>query len=265
MSDGGRSKDGTLDRTGQVVVVTGAASGVGAALVRRLAGEEATVVAADVDQGLLSAVASETGADAVMLDVTDPDQWEAILAEVVERHGGLDGVCLNAGVMTRPKGVRMDDDPISWMRDQYRKLMSVNVDGVVFGILAALPHLEPRDGSIVVTASVAGLMAQPPDPTYSMSKHAVIGLVRSLGPVLSDRGVTINAVCPGGVDTPLVPPDYREMARDFAPPEFIADAIVDVLDSDDNGGIWIAYRPDQPVWRYEFAPCAEGPPAALSD
>ncbi len=254
------------DRTGKVVVVTGGASGVGAALVRRLADEGATVVAADVDEGGLADVVAGPGVDSVRLDVADADEWEEALASVVDRHGGLDAVCLNAGVMTRPRGVAMDDDPIDWISRRYRQLVSVNIDGVVFGVLAALPHLEARGrGSIVVTASVAGLMAQPPDPTYAMSKHAVIGFVRSMGPALAARGVSINAVCPGGVDTPLVPPDYRAMARDFAPPEHIADAIVGVLDSDDTGGVWVAYAPEQPVWRYEFADCRHGPPAEAVD
>jgi NAD(P)-dependent dehydrogenase (short-subunit alcohol dehydrogenase family) len=89
--------------------------------------------------------------------------------------------------------------------------MGANVDGVVFGARAIVPALAARGGgALVATASLAGLIAFPPDPIYTLTKHAVVGLVRSLAPQLLAKNITINAICPGVVDTPLVG-DARQM------------------------------------------------------
>ena len=252
--------DGEL--AGKVAVVTGGGSGIGAALARRLTNAGAVVTIADIDETGLADVAAEVGCSTVRLDVGDMVAWEETLADVVARDGGLDIVCLNAGIGTRPRGVSVADDPIPWMLDGYRAVVSVNIDGVVFGAMAALPHMEQRGGGrIVATASVAGIRPQPPDPLYGMSKAAVIGFVRSVAPAFLDRGITVNALCPGSVNTPLMPEDRRDAAKTMSKPEEMAGAIAGVLTSGDSGGIWIASSPALPVWRYEFAESMEGPPA----
>jgi len=121
-------------------------------------------------------------------------------------------------------------------------VMGVNTDGVAYGIMAALPALA-EGGRIVVTASVAGLGPLVIDPTYAASKHALVGLVRSLAPTLAARGIGIDAICPGGVDTAIVPRDLREgrTPAAFAPASYIADAVVTVLGHGLPGGIWVAY------------------------
>lgn len=240
---------------GKTALVSGGGSGVGAALCARLAQRGAAVFVADVDSAGASEVAARTGAEAIALDVTDRNSWARTLSEVVDHTGRLDLLALNAGVMTRPKGEPMGDDPFPWMDSRYEQLRAVNIDGVVYGVLEGLGHLAATSGRIAVTASVAGLMPQEPDPAYSMSKHAVIGLVRSLGGPLAERGVYIAAVCPGGVDTPLVPPDLRT-GRSFAPADHVAADIETVLfrPLSETGGIWISYGTEQPLWRYEFAP-----------
>jgi len=246
--------------SGAVAVVTGGGSGIGAALGARLVRAGAVVTIADVDDDAAEAVAATVGCDAAHLDVGDMASWEQVLADVADRHGGVDIVCLNAGVGTRPRGTSVADDPIPWMRSGYRSVMSVNVDGIVFGTLAALPYLEGRGGRIVATASVAGIRPQPPDPVYALSKAAVIGFVRSVAPSLNERGIEINALCPGSVDTPLMPDDTRLVAKTMSTADEIAEAISGVLTSGDSGGVWVASSPELPVWRYEFAPATDGPP-----
>lgn len=237
---------------GKVAVITGAASGIGAATCRRLAAGGATVVAADVNLAGAEGVAAEVGGSAISLDVRRMDAWEQALAGVVASHGRLDIVHLNAGVMTRPTGAPLLDDPVQWMRPEgYEKVMAVNIDGVAYGLMAAVPHLiAAGGGDIVITASIVGVMAQPPDPFYSMSKHAVVGLARSAGPALAAHNIRVNAVCPGGIDTDIVPSDLRT-ATTFSPPSYIADAVVTVLEGGGNGEIWIAYGTGIDPWRYE--------------
>src|SRR5205807_3735525 len=133
------------------------------------------------------------------VDVGDAAAWEAAVRLIEERLGGLDVVHLNAGVALNVA------DPAELSVEQYRHVMRVNVDGVFLGVRAVLPALQRRGGgAIVATASLAGLTAFVIDPVYTASKHAVVGLVRSLAPLLEPRRITINAVCPGIVETPLV-------------------------------------------------------------
>ena len=227
---------------GKVALITGAASGMGAATARRLAALGATVVGADVNDALGAEVFDGLGAPHRYrhLDVTDPDAWTALVAAVVSELGRLDVVHLNAGLMSRPNGTPALDDPLPWFTAAaYRKVMGVNTDGVAFGIMAALPALA-AGGRIVVTASTAGLGPLPMDPVYAASKHALIGLVRSLAPTLAARGLGIDVICPGGVDTGIVPPDLRRNIATWAPASYIADAVVTVLGADTAGGVWVA-------------------------
>ena len=238
--------------TGKVAVVTGAASGIGAATCRLLAAEGAHVVGADVNLDGARAVAKETGGSAIALDVRRMDAWEQALSGVVSTHGRLDILHLNAGVMTRPTGAPLLDDPVQWLRPEgYEKVASVNIDGVAYGLMAAIPHLVASGGGdVVITASIVGVMAQPPDPFYSMSKHAVVGLARSAGPALAGHNIRVNAVCPGGIDTDIVPSDLRT-ATTFSPPSYIAEAVMTIIRGGGNGEVWIAYGTGIEPWRYE--------------
>jgi NAD(P)-dependent dehydrogenase (short-subunit alcohol dehydrogenase family) len=241
------------DHDGRIALVTGGAAGIGAATARRLAELGATVVVADVDEEGGRKLAAQVGGAFVNLDVTSRQSWAAALTQVVVAHGSLDLLHLNAGIMLRPRDEPIGDDPLLWLDDRYDLVTAVNIDGVVYGSVAALPHLESSNGSIVVTASIAGMSSFPQDPVYALTKHAVVGYVRSLGPILAKRGVTINAVCPGGVDTAIVPPDLRG-TQDFLEPEVIADAVVLAVSSDASGQIWVMRAGDREPWLYEFAP-----------
>src|SRR4029453_18710993 len=115
--------------------------------------------------------------------------------------------CLNAGVVTG------EDGDIAALTDQqYRRALGVNVDGVVFGV-RRLDRVMPKGSTIVVTASLAGLTAIPDDPIYGLTKHAVVGFVRSVAPQLAARGIRIQAVCPGWADTALTTNGFRDHPR----------------------------------------------------
>jgi NAD(P)-dependent dehydrogenase (short-subunit alcohol dehydrogenase family) len=220
----------------QVALITGAASGFGRALTRVLTGRGVQVVACDVDEAGGREVAAETGALFVACDVSDPDQNTAAVATAVDQFGGLDFAFLNAGIaLGLPLGEAFD-------LAAYRRAMGVNIDGVVFGINAVLPALKARGGgSIVATASLAGLTAVPLDPIYSANKHAVVGLVRSLAPVLSSDGVRINAVCPGFAETAIIAPirdTLTEHGLPIIPVDEVIDVVVQLIDGEMTGECW---------------------------
>src|SRR4029453_7374639 len=152
-----------------VALITGGAGGIGAAVARRLTARGWSVVVADLDADRGEGVAAEVGGGFVHCDVRDLDANRAAVAATVERLGGLDLAFLNAGI---PTGTMLGDD---FDVDLYRRAMAVNLDGVVYGVVAALPALRERGGGdIVATASLAGLTGVPVDPVYAANKHAVV-------------------------------------------------------------------------------------------
>ena len=200
---------------GQRAFITGGASGIGAEMARRFTREGAHVVVADVNDGLGKLIAVEVGGDFEHLDVTDRGAWEAVIAA----HDPFDIVCLNAGVSTyQHVAGNVSNYPFEHLDDaKYERIMSINVDGVVHGARAVIPGMVARkSGHILVTASLAGIVAIPPDPIYGLTKHAMVGLVKSLGPALEPHGVCISALCPGFVDTPLVTDVTRDFIKAFS-------------------------------------------------
>jgi NAD(P)-dependent dehydrogenase (short-subunit alcohol dehydrogenase family) len=233
---------------------------MGAATAERLAGLGANVVVADIDgEGAHRVAARLDGPGQHLgcpLDVADSGAWNQLVAELVRTYGHLDVVHLNAGVMTRTPEAEMGDVR-DWLTEAgYRRVMRVNLDGVVLGLLAVLAHLGPDGGDIVVTASTAGLGPLEFDPFYAASKHALVGLVRSLSG-LAAHGIRVNAICPGGIDTAIVPDAIRATAS-LSPPSYIADAVVEVLRSGDGGRIWVARGESYGLWTVD-APNLDGP------
>ncbi len=205
------AQDSTGQLSGQRAFITGGASGIGAEMARRFTREGASVVVADVNDTLGKQIAVEVGGEYVHLDVTDSKAWPKMIASFEP----FDIVCLNAGVATHQNVVEaVANFPLERLdNDAYERIMSINVDGVVFGARAVIPGMVARkSGHILVTASLAGIIAIAPDPIYGLTKHAMVGLVKSLGPALEPHGVCISALCPGFLDTPLV----SELAREFA-------------------------------------------------
>jgi NAD(P)-dependent dehydrogenase (short-subunit alcohol dehydrogenase family) len=205
--------------------VTGGASGIGRAIVDRLERAGAEVRVLDLQDGF---------------DVADPTAWEAV--------GPVDLACLNAGVTTGSTDVRDLTD------DQYRRIVGANVDGVVLGVRRLARVLEPG-GAIVVTASLAGLTAMPQDPIYAGTKHFLVGFVRSVASQLEERGIRINAVCPGIVDTPILGDEGRArlLAAEFPllAPEDVAEAVMATADSSGTGEAWVV-QPGREPEPYRF-------------
>ena len=147
---------------------------------------------ADLDESGAAEVAREVGGDPLVLDVSDPDAW----SEITSRGPTI--AVLNAGMTSGWTDLATFSD------EHYRRIRSVNLDGVVWGIRAVLPAMRAAgQGAIVVTASAAGLIPHSGDPFYTATKHALVGLVRASAPLLASDAVSLSCICPGLVDTPL--------------------------------------------------------------
>jgi meso-butanediol dehydrogenase/(S,S)-butanediol dehydrogenase/diacetyl reductase len=186
-------KDDAVQRfTDKVVIVTGAASGIGAATAQRFSDEGANVVLVDREAGKLDEVAGglEPGRTlAHVADVSVSSDVDAMVQAAVERFGGLDVLVNNAGVHEGGNPAEITDE--SW-----RKVMATDADGVFFGCRAAIPHLERSRGSIINTASVSGTGGDWGMSPYNAAKGAVVNLTRALAMDLGKSGVRVNSVCP---------------------------------------------------------------------
>jgi NAD(P)-dependent dehydrogenase (short-subunit alcohol dehydrogenase family) len=191
------------DMTGQVALVTGGASGIGAATVELLRQRGATVVVADIQAhaGGGSAGSHDVAAAEapVALDVTDGDAVDALVASIVEHHGRLD-MAVNAAGVSGIWASLGEDDPADWDRT-----IAVNLTGLYRCVRAELRAMLPAGrGAIVNVASAGGAMGIPGLAAYSASKHGVIGLTRSAALEVVRAGVRVNAVMPGSTRTPML-------------------------------------------------------------
>ena len=235
--------------SGKVAVVTGGAGVIGRALAGHLVGAGAHVILADIATGSGEALASELGCSFIETDVRHPGDNERMIAAAVDRHGRLDLVFLNAGVSMQSLEASLPYDPANIDLTAYRRILSVNIDGGVFGVSAALSALaRSGGGAIVITASVAGLIAWPPDPVYTISKHGLVGYVRSIAPSLAEQGITINAVCPGatGCFEPGQIPDGLAVLA----PEALAAAMVDIATDTGTGRAASVVADREPVVQF---------------
>jgi NAD(P)-dependent dehydrogenase (short-subunit alcohol dehydrogenase family) len=171
-------------------------------------------------------------------DVSDPDAWADV--------GPVELACLNAGVTSSAQTVA-----------DYRRVVGVNVDGVVLGVRRLAEVMEPGS-AIVATASLAGLSPWPGDPVYTLTKHAVVGFVRAAAPGLLERGIRLNAVCPGFVDTQMVRPheqELREAGFEIMPPSRVAEAVLVAARSEEAGQAWVVQPGREPLqFRYPNVP-----------
>jgi NAD(P)-dependent dehydrogenase (short-subunit alcohol dehydrogenase family) len=241
--------DGLRDK---VALVTGGAGGLGSATSRALAEAGAEVIVADVEEEKGRALAEELGGHYVKVDVSELDSNLQMVQQVRELAGGLDLAYLNAGVIT---GCGVGPD---FELERYRRAMGVNLDGVVFGVHAVLPALRERGGgAIVATASLAGLTGVPMDPLYATNKHAVVGLVRSLGPALAAEGIRVNAVCPGFAESPMVDVLREELARQglpIIPAEDVAEVVVGLFAGDMAGECWFVQPGRRGSFQFRHVP-----------
>jgi NAD(P)-dependent dehydrogenase (short-subunit alcohol dehydrogenase family) len=209
----------------RTALVTGAAGGIGRAIVERLEADGTEVLELDLVTGF---------------DVSDPTAWQSI--------DRVELACLNAGITTSTAEIT------ELTAEEYRHVVAVNVDGVVYGVRRLAREMEEGD-AIVITASLAGLTGVPGDPIYALTKHAIVGLVRSVAPQLSERGIRINAVCPGFADTPMVAGDLRASLEEAEFPLLTADEVADAVllaaRSEATGEAWIV-QPGRDPEPYRF-------------
>ncbi|MEU1272296.1 SDR family oxidoreductase [Streptomyces sp. NPDC005799] len=184
--------------TDAVALVTGAGTGIGAAVCRRLAAEGARVVLSGRREGPLRKVAGQLGDRALVVagDAAVKEDMRRVIDSALEVYGRLDVVVASAGGH-HPGAVADTDD------DAWRYSMSANLDSAFVTLRETLPHLMASGGNAVVLSSIAGLFAGPGVAGYVTTKHALIGLVRSVARDYGHQGVRVNAVCPGWVRTPM--------------------------------------------------------------
>ncbi|MBF2756421.1 SDR family NAD(P)-dependent oxidoreductase [Staphylococcus sp. GDY8P57P] len=187
---------------GKTVVITGAASGIGKATALKFAQEKANIVIGDVDERAQQTAQdiNDNGGHAVFVktDVSDPEQVRALMQKALDEFGSLDHAFNNAGILNQPKKFA-DLDP-----ETFDKVMNVDVKGVFLSMKYELESmLKSGGGTIVNTASVAGLIADPQMGPYIAAKHAVVGMTKSAGFDHATDGVRINAVAPGLTETEM--------------------------------------------------------------
>lgn len=195
---------------GRVALVTGGAMGLGKADCELLAQEGAKVIVTDRDIEAAQAVAASLNGDAMALDVTDENQWKKVVEAVEARHGGLDILINNAGIV-------IFENVEKCPPDNFRLHLDVHVTGTFLGCKYALPLLKNRHrqpnapeghagGSIINMASTAALMGYADIPAYTAAKGAIAAMTRSIAVHCQDEGygVRCNALAPGGIETPMV-------------------------------------------------------------
>jgi meso-butanediol dehydrogenase / (S,S)-butanediol dehydrogenase / diacetyl reductase len=198
-----------MEFTNRVAVVTGGASGMGAATARHLAAGGARVVIVDRNADLARAVAAQIGGGEPMVgDVADSAFCDAAVAEAVRRHGQLDIAVNAAGVIVRASGEDTTDE-------QWARIMGVNVSGTFFMCRAAIRVMKPHGrGAIVNFGSIWGDLGSAGAAAYCASKGAVHNLTRALAMDHAADGIRVNAVCPGEVNTPMLQSERGEAVTD---------------------------------------------------
>lgn len=192
-----------MDVKDKIIVVTGAAEGIGAALARRFARDGARkVVVADRNGEGAQAVAAEISGEAVNLDVADGEAVSAMVTQIEGRHGGIDLFCSNAGI---GGGDPDKHNAASSADEHWRRAWEVNVMAHVHAARSVIPGMTARGGGYLLnTISAAGLLSQIGGAVYSTTKHAAVGFAEALAITHGDHGIKVSILCPQGVDTAML-------------------------------------------------------------
>ncbi len=219
---------------GKVAVITGGAGGIGQATVRRFSSAGARVVVADVNDA--QALAEEVAGLFVQTDVSDEAQVEALMNAAASAHGRIDVVINNAGIPVGGSAIA------AVAADDFRRSFGTNALGAVYGIKHAVTHMH-EGGAIINTASLAGLQGMYGSGPYVAAKFAVVGITKTAALELAGRGIRVNCVCTGNIDTPMgASPEYADVTDAMTPlgragrPEEVA-ALFHFLASDDSSYI----------------------------
>ena len=208
----------------RVCIVTGGASGIGRALCRRLAAEDARVVVSDVDLAGAEAVAAEIGGVAFRAEVAEERDLASLSAQVEQQVGPIDVFVSNAGIAI---GGGPETPDAEW-----RRIMDINFMSHVWAARALVPVMLRRgSGYLVTVASAAGLLTQVGSAPYAVSKHAAVAFAEWLAVTYGDRGIRVSCVCPLGVRTPMLSFGDDRITALLSPeaisPEAVADAILE--------------------------------------
>lgn len=236
-----------MEAAGRVAVVTGGASGIGAALCGELAQRGArAVVVADIDAAGARRVADAVGGRPIACDVASAESVQRLAAAVIAEYGAIDLFCANAGIGS-------GTDPFETPLPVWQRMWDVNVMSHVHAVRSVLPGmLERGDGHFLHTASISGVLTAHGMLPYATTKHALVGLVEWLSVTYGHRGVGFSCLCPLGVRTPMLktlPPEMAAVAGPFSEPEDIArialDGVADdqlLIYSDPKVETWVTRR-----------------------
>jgi len=217
-----------MEVKGKVIIVTGAASGIGRGLCQRFAKEGAkAIVAADINEAGAKAVAGEVGGEAVVCDVRKEEDIIRLVKFTEDKFGRVDLFCSNAGIVAIG-GYEVENEV--WQR-----IWEINVLAHVFAARAVIPGMIKRGGgAFLITASAAGLLSQIGSLPYSVTKHAAVGLAESLSITYGDQGIQVFALCPQAVDTEMTRQGGGVAAVDgMMKPEELADAVMEAFAADE--------------------------------
>ncbi len=231
--------------TKKIALVTGAASGIGAAVCTELSRHGIALALCDVNQVAGEVLAERLGGVFLHCDVSALASVEHAVEQCIASLGVPDYVHLNAGIMTVPTGdPYLPIEAVTEM--QYRRIVGVNLDGVFHGMKALLPLVREQGGAITITASTAGLGVVPVDPMYTATKYALVGFGRAVAAANQGSKVRINVICPGVVDTAIVPDDFRKPEYGMMPAKVMAQEVVDLLFNGANGEVRVKNAADKP-------------------
>ena len=212
----------------KVTIITGAASGIGAACARAFASKGARVVATDINRDGVEAVAAETGGLGVACDIADEGAVGDLVKEAESKLGPVDIFFSNAGIVA-------NSGPLDTPDEVWGQQWQVNVMSHIYALRAVLPGmLERGSGYLIHTASMAGILSSPGDLPYAMTKHAVVGLAEWLAFTYHDRGIRTSLLAPLGVQTPLLDSMVmdRALVGSVKSPEDVASQVVEAVEAE---------------------------------